>query len=143
MWRNICAESPVGRLEYGIKELQEIFQKIKSKPNLRRKTSHQNFGGTPPQICRTLRPSAVRRFKKSTNLLNSDLQLEKHDQMPHVPKSSGSIPRGSFRITWNSPFHMKRKKISCKCRHCLHFRDPLLSRASEQLWGLGPQVQAS
>ena len=29
--------------------------------------------------------------------------------MPHVPKSSGSIPRGSFRITWNSPFHMKRK----------------------------------
>jgi hypothetical protein len=50
MWRNICAESPVGGLEEGIKELQEVFQKIKSKPNLRRKTSHQNFGGTTTNL---------------------------------------------------------------------------------------------
>ena len=28
MWRKICAQSPVGRLEFGIKELQEVFQKI-------------------------------------------------------------------------------------------------------------------
>lgn len=58
-----------------------------------------------------LRTSAVQRFKKSINLMNTDLQLQKHDQVPHVPKSSGSTPRGSFRITWNTPFHMKRKNI--------------------------------
>jgi len=110
MWRKICAQSPVGRLEYGIKELQEVFQKIKSKPNLGRKTSHQKFWRYPTtNLSDPEDISAVRRFKKSTNLLNSDLQLQKHDQMPHVPKNSRSIPGGSFRITWNSPFHMKRK----------------------------------
>jgi hypothetical protein len=31
-------------------ELQEVFQKINSKPNLGRKTSHQNFGGTTTNL---------------------------------------------------------------------------------------------
>jgi hypothetical protein len=83
-----------------------------SKKSFRRSSGNQIWDerqatgtlATPPQICRSLRTLAVRRFKKSTNL-----QLQEHDQVPHVPKSLRSIPRGSFRITWNSPLHMKRK----------------------------------